>query len=65
MPAKFVLELGESGKFRFNLVASNGEIVATSETYGSKDAALAGIESVRANAPTAAVEDRTLAAERA
>jgi uncharacterized protein YegP (UPF0339 family) len=35
----------------FNLKAANGEIILTSETYESKDAALNGIESVKKNSP--------------
>ena len=63
MPAKFVLKRGEGGSFRFNLLAANGEIIATSEAYSSKDAALAGIESVKKNAPSAELEDQTGASE--
>ncbi len=40
MAAKFVVKKGSTGKFRFNLVASNGEIIATSETYNSKASAM-------------------------
>lgn len=57
--AKFVVKKGSTGKFRFNLVASNGEVIATSEAYSSKASAMKGIESVRKNAPTAAVDDQT------
>jgi uncharacterized protein YegP (UPF0339 family) len=56
--AKFVLTKGSTGKFHFNLVATNGQVIATSETYESKAAALNGIESVRKNAPAAEVDDR-------
>ena len=31
MAAKFVIKKGSGGQFHFNLVAENGEIVATSE----------------------------------
>ena len=41
--------------FHFVLKAGNGEIVATSQTYKSKDACKNGIESVKKNAPDAAV----------
>jgi hypothetical protein len=57
--AKFVLMKGESGKFHFNLVAANGEVIATSEAYTSKEAALKGIDSVKTNAATATTEDQT------
>jgi hypothetical protein len=30
MAAKFVLKKGSTGKFRFNLVATNGRVIATS-----------------------------------
>jgi uncharacterized protein YegP (UPF0339 family) len=40
MAAKFVVKKGTTGKFRFSLHASNGEIIATSETYNTKAAAL-------------------------
>lgn len=60
MPAKFVLSKDKAGKFRFNLVASNGQVVATSQAYTTKTAATNGINSVRKNAPVAAVDDQTL-----
>ena len=59
MAGKFVLKKGQTGKFHFNLVASNGQVIATSEAYNSKEAALNGIESVRKNAPDAPVDDET------
>jgi len=45
----------KKGKFRFRLKAANGEIIATSEAYSSKDACVNGIESVKKNAPLAKV----------
>ena len=59
MAGKFVLKKGSSGKFHFNLHASNGQVIATSEAYESKAAALNGIKSVQTNAPDAKVEDQT------
>ena len=59
MAAKVVLKKGPTGKYRFNLVATNGQIIATSEAYESKASALKGIESVKRNAPTAEVDDQT------
>ena len=41
----------------FNLHAKNGKIIATSETYRSKQACLKGIASVAKNAPDAVVEE--------
>lgn len=59
MAAKFVLKKGSSGKFHFNLQAANGQVIATSETYESKSAAINGIESVKKNAPVADIDDQT------
>ena len=59
MSGKYVLKKGESGKFHFNLVAGNGEIIATSQHYERKDSAKAGIKSVQSNATTDQVEDDT------
>jgi len=56
---KFVLKKGSTGKFRFNLVATNGQVIATKEAYESKASALEGIESVKRNAPTAEMDDQT------
>lgn len=47
-------------KYRFVLIADNGEIVATSETYNTKQGALVGIASVKSLAADAEVVDRTL-----
>lgn len=57
MPAKFVIKRGSTGKFRFNLHAPNGQVIATSEAYETKRAAQNGIRSVQRNAPDAEVED--------
>jgi uncharacterized protein YegP (UPF0339 family) len=59
MTAKFVVKKGATGKFHFNLVASNGETVATSESYNSKDSALKGIDGARTAAADAVVDDQT------
>ncbi|HEY7206793.1 MAG TPA: DUF1508 domain-containing protein [Gaiellaceae bacterium] len=59
MAGKFVLKRDSSGKYRFNLLAANGLVIASSEAYDSKVAAMNGIEAVKANAPTATTEDQT------
>jgi uncharacterized protein YegP (UPF0339 family) len=56
---RFVLKRGTTGKFRFNLLSTNGKVIVTSEAYESKAAALRGIESVRKNAPDARLDDET------
>ncbi|MDQ4096248.1 MAG: YegP family protein [Actinomycetota bacterium] len=59
MAAKFVIKKGPTGKFRFNLLAANGQIVATSEAYNSKASAMGGVRSVKKIAADAEVEDQT------
>ena len=59
MPGKFVIKKGSTGKFRFTLVAPNGQIVATSEAYNSKASAVNGIRSVQRLAGDAPIEDQT------
>ncbi|MEO6655410.1 MAG: YegP family protein [Pyrinomonadaceae bacterium] len=49
MAGKFEIKAGKTGKFRFNLKASNGQIILTSEAYESRSSAVKGIESVRKN----------------
>ena len=55
---KFVIRTTPTG-VKFDLKAANGEVIATSEVYTSEDACRNGIESVRKNAPAAAVENQT------
>lgn len=50
MAGKFEIKAGKTGKFRFNLKASNGQIILTSEAYESRAAAVKGITSVKKNA---------------
>ena len=50
MAGKYVLKKSGAGKYRFDLKAGNGEIIASSETYTTKAAAKNGIESVKKNA---------------
>lgn len=54
MAGKFEVFKDKSGKFRFRLKAGNGQIIATSEAYESKDSCMKGIDSVKNNAPDAA-----------
>ncbi len=48
-----------SGKPRFNLKASNGQVIGTSESYSSASARDNGIASVQKNAPDASLDDQT------
>jgi uncharacterized protein YegP (UPF0339 family) len=59
MGAKFELYKDAKGEFRWKLVASNGQAVASSgEGYKTKASAMNGIESVKKNAATAPVEEK-------
>ena len=56
---KYVITLSPKGKYHFNLVAGNGEIILSSQMYASQRGALKGIKSVTVNAPAAEVADLT------
>ena len=55
---KFVVRNTKTG-VKFDLKATNGEVIATSEVYKTKKTCLNGIASVQKNAPIAEVEDQT------
>ena len=57
---KFEVFKDKSDEFRFRIVATNGEIIAASQGYKSKESAMDGIKSVVANAATASIEDLTV-----
>ena len=57
MAGKFEIYTDKAGEFRFRLKAANGQVIAVGEGYKSKDACLNGIESIKKNAPEAAVVD--------
>ena len=56
---KFIVRKTNTG-IKFDLKAGNGEVIATSEVYASEASCLGGVESVRKNAPVAAVENQTV-----
>ncbi len=56
---KFVIKTTKTG-VKFDLKATNGQVVASSEVYSSEAACKKGIASVQKNAPIAAVEDQTV-----
>ncbi len=47
---KFVITTRKNGEFQFNLKATNGQVILTSEGYSNKAACVNGIESVMKNA---------------
>lgn len=56
--SKFVVKTVASG-VKFDLKATNGQIIASSESYSAMAGCLKGVESVRKNAAAAQVEDQT------
>ena len=55
---KFVIRTVSSG-VKFDLKATNGQVIATSEVYTALASCKNGVESVRKNAPIANFEDQT------
>ncbi|HHH0386626.1 TPA: YegP family protein [Yersinia enterocolitica] len=47
----YEIKKAKNGQYHFNLKASNGEIILTSEMYASKASAENGISSVQSNSP--------------
>jgi len=57
----FEIQCDSAGKFRFHLRAANGEIIAASQSYLSRESAEKGIASIKRNAPLAKIIDQTTA----
>ena len=57
--SKFVIRNVASG-IKFDLKATNGQVIATSEVYTTEAACRNGIESVKKNAAVAKVENQTV-----
>lgn len=51
MKGKFTIFTGSNGQYYFNLKASNGQVILTSEGYVYRSSCVDGIQSVRTNAP--------------
>ncbi len=47
---KFVITKRKNGEFQFNLLASNGQVILSSEGYTTKPSCINGIKSVMKNA---------------
>ena len=58
---KFVITLRKNGEFQFNLKATNGQVILTSEGYTTKSACMNGIESVKKNSQVEARFERKVA----
>ena len=56
--AKFVVHADKAGKYRWKLVSTNGQTIATSgEAFSSKSSARSAAENVKKRAGDAAVTD--------
>ncbi len=58
---KFEIKKDKSGQFRFNLKASNGQVILSSEAYKTKASCDNGIASVRTNSQDNSKFDRKTA----
>jgi uncharacterized protein YegP (UPF0339 family) len=58
-PERFEAKTTASGKHRFNLKASNGQVIGTSQSYTSASSCQGGMKSVAKAAPDAKVDDQT------
>ena len=58
-PDRFAKKKTPSGKFRFNVTASNGQVVGTSQSYASDSGCRNGMKSVAECAPGASTVDQT------
>ena len=52
-----------AGRYRFHLKSANGQIIAVSQAYGTKESAQKGIASIQKNAPIAEIADLTTTEE--
>lgn len=53
----FEMKTAKNGKLHWNIKATNGQIIGSSQMYASESGAKNGIESVRKNAPGASVKE--------
>lgn len=59
MAGKFIVKKSNTG-FKFDLKASNGEVILTSEVYTALPSCKNGIASIKTNASIATIEDQTV-----
>lgn len=58
-PDRFAKKEGSTGKFSFNVTASNGQVVGSSQSYDSESGCSNGMKSVAECAPGAEVDDQS------
>lgn len=59
MPYKFEITKDKAGKFRFNMIAPNGQVIVSSQGYSEKSSAKKTIESIKKNASDADLVDNS------
>ena len=57
----FELVKAEDGLYHFDFVGSNGQVLATSPLYRTRENAIGAIDAIRESAHDALFEDRTVA----
>lgn len=57
---KFTIYKDTSGQFRFRIVATNGNVLASSEAYSAKASAQGAIDRIKSDAAAADVVDETV-----
>ena len=58
-PERFAKKTTPSGKFRFNVTSSNGQVVGTSQSYSSESGCSNGMKSVAESSVGATTDDQT------
>lgn len=56
--SKYSLEISSDSKLYFNLKATNGQVIGTSQMYESEETRQIGIASVKATAQGASIDDQ-------
>ena len=57
-PSRYDRRTATSGKYYFNLLSANGQVIGSSEMYESTSGLESGIAAVTANATGASIEER-------
>lgn len=58
--SKYEKKTSSNGKYFFNLKASNGQVIGSSQMYETESSRDNGIASVKSNAPGATIDDLTV-----
>lgn len=57
--SKYERKVSSNGKHFFNLKATNGQVIGSSQMYASASGMENGIKSIKTNAPIASTDDQT------